>query len=37
MQMNEKAIVRTEDVKRPIPLYDFKAFGKATKEAWKKN
>ena len=28
MQMNEQAIVRADDMKRPIPLYDFKAFGK---------
>ena len=36
MQMNEKAIVRADDMKRPIPLYDFKAFGEAIKEARKK-
>ena len=36
MQMNEKAIVRTDDMKRPTPLYDFKAFGEAIKEARKK-
>lgn len=34
--MNEKAIVRTDDMKRPTPLYDFKAFGEAIKEARKK-
>lgn len=36
MQMNEQAIVRADDMKRPIPLYDFKAFGEAIKEARKK-
>ena len=36
MQMNELAIVRADDMKRPIPLYDFKAFGEAIKEARKK-
>ena len=36
MSMNELAIARTEDMKRPIPLYDFKAFGEAIKEARKK-
>ncbi len=36
MQMNEKVIVRADDMKRPIPLYDFKAFGEAIKEARKK-
>ena len=36
MQMNEKAIVRADDMKRPEPLYDFKAFGEAIKEARKK-
>ena len=36
MSMNELAIARAEDMKRPIPLYDFKAFGKAIKEARKK-
>ena len=36
MQMNEIAIVRADDMKRPIPLYDFKAFGEAIKEARKK-
>ena len=36
MCMNELAIVRAEDMKRPIPLYDFKAFGEAIKEARKK-
>ena len=36
MQMNEKAIVRADDMKRPTPLYDFKAFGEAIKEARKK-
>lgn len=34
--MNEKVIVRADDMKRPIPLYDFKAFGEAIKEARKK-
>ena len=34
--MNEQAIVRADDMKRPIPLYDFKAFGEAIKEARKK-
>ena len=34
--MNELAIVRADDMKRPIPLYDFKAFGEAIKEARKK-
>ena len=36
MQMNEIVIVRADDMKRPIPLYDFKAFGEAIKEARKK-
>ena len=36
MWMNEIAIVRPEDMKRPVPLYDFKAFGQAIKEARKK-
>lgn len=36
MQMNEIDIVRADDMKRPIPLYDFKAFGEAIKEARKK-
>ena len=36
MGMNELAIVRADDMKRPIPLYDFKAFGEAIKEARKK-
>ena len=36
MKMNELAIVRADDMKRPIPLYDFKAFGEAIKEARKK-
>ena len=36
MQMNEIVIVRANDMKRPIPLYDFKAFGEAIKEARKK-
>ncbi len=36
MQMNEKAIARANDMKRPTPLYDFKAFGEAIKEARKK-
>ena len=36
MQMNEQAIVRADDMKRPTPLYDFKAFGEAIKEARKK-
>ena len=36
MQMNEKVIVRADDMKRPEPLYDFKAFGEAIKEARKK-
>ena len=36
MSMNELAIARAEDMKRPIPLYDFKAFGEAIKEARKK-
>ena len=34
--MNEIVIVRANDMKRPIPLYDFKAFGEAIKEARKK-
>lgn len=34
--MNEIAIVRADDMKRPEPLYDFKAFGEAIKEARKK-
>ena len=36
MCMNESIIARAEDMKRPIPLYDFKAFGEAIKEARKK-
>ena len=36
MQMNEQAIVRADDMKRPIPLYDFKAFGEAIKKPGKK-
>ena len=36
MSMNELAIARADDMKRPIPLYDFKAFGEAIKEARKK-
>ena len=36
MQMNDQAIVRAYDMKRPTPLYDFKAFGEAIKEARKK-
>ena len=36
MQMNEIVIVRADDMKRPEPLYDFKAFGEAIKEARKK-
>lgn len=36
MQMNEQAIVRADDMKRPIPLYNFKAFREAIKEARKK-
>ena len=36
MQMNEKAIARADDMKRPTTLYDFKAFGEAIKEARKK-
>ena len=35
--MNEKAIARANDMKRPIPLYDFKACGEAIEEAQKKN
>lgn len=33
--MNDKAIVRADNMKRPVPLYDFKAFGEAIKEARK--
>ena len=29
--MSEQAIVRADDMKRPIPFYDFKAFGEAIK------
>ena len=36
MQMNEIAIVRADDMKRPIPFYDFKAFREDIKEARKK-
>ena len=36
MQINKKAIVRADDVKRPIPHYDFKALGEAIKEARKR-
>ena len=36
MQMNEQAIVRADDMKRPIPHYDFKASGEAIKEARKR-
>ena len=36
MCMNESIIARAEDMKRPIPLYDFKSFGEAIKEARKK-
>ena len=36
MKMNEKAIVRADDMKRPIPLYDFKAFGEAIKSPERK-
>ena len=36
MQMNEKAIARANDMKRPTPLYDFKAFGEAIKAARKR-
>ena len=34
--MNEKAIVRAHNMKRPVPLYDFKAFGQAIKAARKR-
>lgn len=36
MQMNIITIVMVDDMKRPEPFYDFKAFGEAIKEAWKK-
>lgn len=32
----QKNTVRADDMKIPIPLHDFKAFGKAIKEARKK-
>ena len=32
----QKTVVRADDMKRPEPLYDFKAFGEAIKAARKK-